>query len=126
MKKIKIEDRSFLPQNYSGIVEYPNGEKVWYKDGLVHSYNNKPAVIGIFGTRYWFENGEIHRGNDKPAIVYINGRRAWYKHGLRHRGNKKPALINATALPDEYWINGNKVSRMAAEAYAILFPEEQE
>lgn len=39
----------------------------WYKNGLLHSYNDMPAVDHYY--KIWFHRGLIHRGNGQPAII---------------------------------------------------------
>lgn len=75
------------------IVRHKDRQNKTYKNGLLHSYDNQPAVInGKY--HVWYENGEIHRGDDKPAV--INGYyHAWYVYGVLHRDNG-PALIEGT------------------------------
>src|SRR3990167_9929300 len=44
-------------------------------------------------TEYWYKNGVLHRENDKPAIIWFDGSKQWWKNGLRHRENNQPAGI---------------------------------
>ena len=69
------------------------GMMEWFSNGLLHSYDDKPTVIGIFGNLWWFKDGRLHRDNDKPAVV--NGHyNAWYKNGKLHRDDDKPAVAD--------------------------------
>ena len=52
-KILKISDLNEIPQNYTGIIEYPNSSKLW------------------------FFNGELHR-IDGPAVERADGDKAWY------------------------------------------------
>jgi hypothetical protein len=36
-----------------------NGDKVWYKNGVIHRDNGLPAVIFSNGLRMWYQFGEI-------------------------------------------------------------------
>lgn len=51
-------------------VEYPNGDKEWFRDGLLHREDG-PAVESLNGYKAWHLNGERHRANG-PA----SGKRA--------------------------------------------------
>jgi len=41
------------------------------------------------GTMYWYKNGVFHRENDKPAIIWNNGTMSWYIDGEFIRSSKK-------------------------------------
>ena len=77
----------------------------WYKNGLMHRDNDKPAVIFPNNTKAWYKNGKIHRDGDKPAVMGVNGTKMWYKNGLLHRGGGKPAIILPSGTK-EWWKNG--------------------
>ena len=52
-------------------IEYRNGDKQWYKNGLTHRLDG-PAVEYQNGYKYWYKDGERHRENG-PAIEYGSG-----------------------------------------------------
>jgi len=56
-------------------VEYPNGEKHWYKEGLWHR-ENSPAREWIDGSKEWWKEGKCYR-IDGPAIELANGDKYW-------------------------------------------------
>jgi hypothetical protein len=58
------------------VVEYNNGDKYWYLNGLLHRENG-PAVELIEGDKFWRLNGKLHRVNG-PACDYNNGDKSWY------------------------------------------------
>ena len=33
MKKLAVIDLKDIPKNFTGIAEYPNGDREWYKEG---------------------------------------------------------------------------------------------
>jgi len=101
MKKIKVNSYFDIPKNFTGMAEYSDGSKEWYKNGVFH-----------------------RDGDDKPAIILSSGSKSWFKNGKRHRGNGKPAIILADGMK-KYWINGEEISKEAAEVYAGLFSEEE-
>jgi hypothetical protein len=56
MNIIKIKYTSEIPENYTGIVEYSNGNKAWYLKGKFHRLDG-PAIEYYDGTKFWFING---------------------------------------------------------------------
>jgi len=85
MKTIKINCGKSIPDNFSGIVVFPDGKKEWYKKGKIHRKDG-PAVEYPNGTKEWFKEGNLHR-EDGPAIIYPNGTKYWNKEGKLHRLN---------------------------------------
>lgn len=73
---IKVNAVEEIPSNYTGIVEFANGTKNWFKDGKVHREDG-PAVEWANGDRGWYKNGEPHR-EDGPAFESVNGSKEWY------------------------------------------------
>jgi hypothetical protein len=58
------------------------GTKKWKnKEGKYHRGNDKPAVEWVDGRKDWYINGLRHRENDKPAIEYSDGSKLWYING---------------------------------------------
>jgi hypothetical protein len=80
MNIIKIKTLSKVPKNYTGIVEYPNGTKVWYLNGLCHREDG-PAIEYFNGGKEWRCHGLIHRV-DGPAIEGSNGSKDWCLNGI--------------------------------------------
>lgn len=90
------------------IVE-PSGDIVTKLNGKLHSFDDKPAIINIYGDKYWYENGLLHRdANDLssansslfalPAIIYNNGDEYYYRHGKLHSYNDIPAISTKKLL----------------------------
>jgi hypothetical protein len=80
---------------------------VWYKDGKIHREGDKPAHIDI---KYpedclkWFLYGKLHREGGLPAVINSK-ERIWYKHGVIHRDNNElPAYINGKT--QKWYVNG--------------------
>ena len=65
IKKLKKEYPN-IPYKIVPILNYIISEK----NGKLHSYDDKPAVIYEDGTREWVKEGKTHRENGKPAIIY--------------------------------------------------------
>lgn len=85
-------------------VVFDTGRKEWFKRGSYHREDDKPAIVNSNGSQYWYKNGKYHRDNDKPAITYIFGESRWYQNGLLHRDDNKPAIIRHDYL--SYFRNG--------------------
>ncbi len=64
-------------------VEYANGEKSWYKNGLKHRLGG-PAIEWPDGTKHWYKDGNLHR-LDGPAVMCDDGYKGWYKDGCFFR-----------------------------------------
>jgi hypothetical protein len=48
---------------------YDDGTKVWRnKESVLHRGNDKPAIEYPDGSKEWYINGLLHRENDKPAV----------------------------------------------------------
>jgi hypothetical protein len=82
MNILKVRRHSEIPENYTGITEYPNGTKVWYLNGLCHRVDG-PALEYLGGYKEWWLNGQRHRVNG-PAIESFNGSKAWYLKGIEY------------------------------------------
>ena len=61
-------------------IEYANGNKEWWQDGLRHRTDG-PAVEWVDSTKSWFQNGQFHR-TDGPAIEYPTGHKRWFINGV--------------------------------------------
>ena len=81
----------------------------WYKNDKLHRAGDKPAIEGADGARHWYKDGKLHRAGDKPAIERANGTRFWYKDGKRHRDGDKPAVERANG--DRYWYKNDERHR---------------
>lgn len=58
MRVIKITPGSPIPKNYTGIIEYIEGNTQWRKNGELHRVEG-PALIGIdVNFRWWCLFGE--------------------------------------------------------------------
>ena len=79
MKTIKVKKWKEIPENFTGIVEYPDGDKIWYKDGRRHRENG-PACEYADGTKHWYKEGKCHR-EVGPAVEFLDGTKYWYLEG---------------------------------------------
>lgn len=69
------------------------GRTLCYKNGVLHSMFDKPAVSS-FGRYEWWCEGKRHRDNDKPAIAFKSAdtsHKEWWFAGKLHRDGS-PAI----------------------------------
>jgi hypothetical protein len=67
-----------------------------YKNGLLHSFDDKPAV-SKGQCQQWYRDGKLHREGDLPALVSPN-RQEWYRDGKLHRDGDLPAVVTTISL----------------------------
>jgi hypothetical protein len=79
MKTIKVKSYADIPQNYTGIIVFSDGEKQWFLNKKRHREDG-PAAIWADGGKHWLLNGKLHR-EDGPAMVWANGREYWFLNG---------------------------------------------
>jgi hypothetical protein len=65
-------------------IEYKDGTKIWYKNGLKHRENDLPAVVFPDGHLEWWSNGKLHRENG-PAIIRAEGHVFYIKNGEEYK-----------------------------------------
>ncbi len=92
MQTIKVRIYTEIPNGYTGIAEYPNGNKHWYLNGKLHREDG-PAIEYADGHKFWYLNGRRHRV-DGPAIEFPNGTKHWYLDDFQHRADG-PAIETA-------------------------------
>ena len=105
MKTIKVKNYGEIPNGFTGIAEWPNGEKDWYLNGNLHRVDG-PAIEYAYGRKEWWLNGKRHR-EDGPAIEWADGRKEWWLNGKRHREDG-PAIEYADGAK-QWWLNDNPV-----------------
>ncbi len=76
MEVLKLNSSAEIPKNYTGVIEFYNGTKAWYKESKLHREDG-PAVEHSDGDRYWYIEDKLHR-EDGPAIEMLNGSKLWY------------------------------------------------
>ena len=57
-------------------IEWCNGTKGWYHNGLLHRADG-PAIECANGHKEWWQNDQCHR-TDGPAIIFADGDKRWY------------------------------------------------
>ena len=71
MNTIKVVYGGNIPNDYTGIVEYENGSKSWYKHGKYHQENG-PAWISNNGYKQWWLNGRVIWDSNRMLLDLTN------------------------------------------------------
>ena len=79
MEIIKVNNFFEVPKNFTGILEYGDGSKYWYKNRKFHREDG-PAVEHLDGYKEWWIEGLRHR-TDGPAVIFPNGEKEWWIEG---------------------------------------------
>lgn len=82
-----------------------------YRNGVLHSYDDKPAEIRYGHFAVWYKNGKLHRDGDRPAYTDLKHPETfltWYKNGKIHRDGDLPALIDGNK---KIWYKNGLVHR---------------
>lgn len=70
----------------AGLVQIKDAKhNMTYLNGILHSFDDQPAVTDLNGKRMWYQHGKLHRDNDLPAVIYANGDCIWYINGIYRR-----------------------------------------
>ncbi|HNC55219.1 MAG TPA: hypothetical protein PLP33_07235 [Leptospiraceae bacterium] len=93
MFKVAKANRN-ISENFTGVAEYSNGNKHWYKEGRLHREDG-PAVEWIIGYKEWWVEGLRHR-TDGPAVEYPNGDKFWYVENIWYPIHKLQSLIRTS------------------------------
>ena len=109
--KIKMFDiSSYIGVTYYNLVDKVLGiDYMYLSDWIDDKFHCEKYIIKTDQDTTWFKNGVIHRGNDKPAIISTNGEKRWYHYGLHHRGNDKPGTISSSG--DKIYMNHGRIHR---------------
>lgn len=105
MKTTRMKDYHDMPEDFSGIAEWPNGTKEWYLGGDLHRVDG-PAIEQPDGTKEWYSNGQLHRV-DGPAVEYFDGEKVWYSNGDLHRVGG-PAIEWSDGTK-QYWVHDKRI-----------------
>ena len=117
MKTIKVKEWDEIPKEYTGIVEYNNGDKKWYLNGKLHRIDG-PACEYANGDKAWRLNGVLHRENG-PAVERFNGTKSWHLNGKHHRIDGPAVEWNNG--DKAYYINGVIVTKEAQEVLYAMY-----
>jgi hypothetical protein len=79
LRVLELESGEKLPVNYTGIIKYSGGDKIWWLNGTRHREDG-PAVEWANGDKHWYLNGKLHR-EDGPAVEWADGTKFWHLNG---------------------------------------------
>ena len=71
MKTLKLKTWEIRPQDYTGIVEYANGTKEWFKNGKSHREDGSAMVLKS-GNKEWWLDGKPIWISDLPKLDLTN------------------------------------------------------
>ena len=57
MKTIKLRNSEGIPQGYTGIIEWEDGDTGWYKNGIRHREDGPARIFN--GYKSWWLDGKI-------------------------------------------------------------------
>ena len=94
-------------KNKNGCYINENGTKVYYRNNLLHSDDDLPAIEFSDGDKRWYRKGFIHRIGGH-AVEYSNGEKLWYLFG---NGGYTEDEYNRVMLniPLFYWKNRDEL-----------------
>jgi hypothetical protein len=104
---LPVEEGDDLRRVAGRVVFRSENDGMTYKNGVLHSFNDEPAVVNGKDDKVWYKDGVLHREGDLPAVsneIY----KAWWLNGRRHRLGG-PAYVNINF--QEWWENGVFVRR---------------
>jgi len=93
------------------IIIYDNKIEMLNENGLLHSFNDIPAIEHYNGNKCWYNNGKCHRENE-PAVVFTNGSKFWFKDGNFHNANGPAADTDEK----KQWYKEGKLHRLDGPA----------
>jgi len=96
MNTIKLKNEEPIPEYYTGIIEWENGTKYWYKEGKQHRIDG-PACEWDNGDKFWYKEGLLHR-IDGPAIEYQHGAKFWYIDDNHYHGSKTIEILLSNSI----------------------------
>ena len=90
------EDFYDLPgfKNFSGCIRYSNGDKAWYVDSKIQSFQDlvtqewMPAIVWADGRKDWYNKDEQQSFQNSvtkewmPAVIWYDGSKEWYDKGM--------------------------------------------
>src|ERR1700691_2727979 len=97
MKTIELDYGEKLPKNYTGIIEYKDGDTGYYLNGSLHREDG-PAVLKKDGTLEYWLNGNLHR-EDGPAKIYPDGIIKYYINNINITVEVNNWLNGKTDIP---------------------------
>jgi hypothetical protein len=122
METIEVRDYSEIPKRFTGIVEYPDGSKEWYRNDKRHRIDG-PAVEWADGLKHWYLNGKLHRV-DGPAYEFSDGKKQWWLNGKRVYALEPIGdyILIEDGLPSEVeWLGQQVTQRKVLTVKGIMY-----
>lgn len=76
------EEKRILHREDGPAIEYHNGDKIWYLNGVRHREDG-PAIEFVIRYKEWRKHDKLHR-EDGPAREYPNGNKEWWFNGVEY------------------------------------------
>ena len=106
---MKLNSWEKLPEDYTGIVEFEDGEKIWFKDGNLH---REDGPANIFSNAYerWLLDGKLVWGSTQKLdltnkIILSKSQHPKYSRVQIWKILDKDEVYDLTVIPGmEKWI----------------------
>ena len=97
--------------------------QAWYRYGVAHRGNNKPAEVYTDGDCRYYFNGEIHRTDGGPAYISNLGIKQWFINGIYTRLGGGATFV--TGEGTQYWLIGTDINNMLHNEHgpAVIHPD---
>lgn len=106
-----LNNKGLLHRLRGPAVEYPNGDKEWYQNGLKHRPDGPAVERGK--ARFWYQKGQLHR-TDGPSCEYTDGVKAWHLNGRSMSEEEFIARTSAPSSKDPKRADESKAKRKLA------------
>lgn len=85
MQIIQLGFAGVVPCDYTGIVEWNDGDIHYYKEGKLHRENG-PAIQSENGSEFWYKEGKLHRldGIAYKRLVGLSFKFGWFIEGKNY------------------------------------------
>ena len=109
MKTIKVKHGDGVPKDYTGIVEFEDGEKIWFKDGNLHREDD-PANVFSNAYERWLLDGKLVWGSTQKLdltnkIILSKSQHPKYSRVQIWKILDKDEVYDLTVIPGmEKWI----------------------
>jgi hypothetical protein len=78
---LPVEEGDDLRRVAGHVVFRSENDGMTYKNGVLHSFNDEPAVVNGRDDKVWYKDGVLHREGDLPAVIHGNYK-GFYNNGV--------------------------------------------
>jgi hypothetical protein len=97
MKTIKVKRWKEIPENFTGVVEFPRRTKWWFKEGKEHREDG-PAREYIDGDKEWWLEGKFYYLKNIRDYVVLDSYQG--KYGIMwYKLLKKDKIVDYPDIP---------------------------